>query len=292
MEACKKQIKEHRPNLSDSSLRTYTNILKSLYRDLQPEKEMDHHYFTHEYRHVLAHLEKVKFNVRKTILSALVALTTGAVQNAYREQMLMDARQYNALQKQNIMTDSQREAWMTWDEIEAVMEKLKKQTDYIWKEAKPTREEMMALQKYVILCCYVLIPPRRAMDFCKMKVRNYDKAVDNYYEKGHFYFRQYKTAKFTGLQIEKVPKSLEMLMRKWIPFHNEDRLCSDYMGHEIPSSGLTKILNSIFGKALSVNMLRHIYISEKSAPLMKKLQETAQAMGHSVEQAALYVKNS
>ena len=291
MEKCVNQIKENRPKLSDSSIRTYTNILKNIYRDLQPEKEFDHHYFIKEYKHVLAHLEKIKFNVRKTILSALVALTDGVVQNAYRNQMIQDAHQYNALQKQNTMTDIQRENWVSWAEIEEVLEKLKKKTEYIWKEAKPTREEMLHLQKYVILCCYVLLPPRRAMDFCKMKVRNYDKAKDNFYEKGHFYFRQYKTAKFTGLQIEKIPKVVEMLMRKWIPFHNEDLLFSDFMAEEISSSGMTKILNSIFGKNISVNQLRHIYITEKSAPLMKQLEETAEAMGHSTATQKLYVKH-
>jgi hypothetical protein len=62
------------------------------------------------------------------------------------------------------------------------------------------------------------------------------------------------------------------------------------MGNEITSSGMTKILNSVFGKSISVNQLRHIYITEKSAPLMKQLEETAAAMGHSTEQAKLYVK--
>jgi hypothetical protein len=290
MEKCVKQIKENRPKLSDSSIRTYTNILKNIYRDLQGDKEFDHHYFIHEYKKVLEHLESVKFNVRKTILSALVALTEGVVQNAYRTQMIADAHQYNAIQKQNTMTDTQRENWISWAEIEDHLEKLKKKTEYIWKEAKPSREEVLLLQKYIILAMYVLLPPRRAMDFCKMKVKGYDKSKDNFYEKGHFYFRQYKTAKFTGLQIEKVPKTVEMLLRKWIPFHNEDLLFSDYMGNEITSSGMTKILNSVFGKSISVNQLRHIYITEKSAPLMKQLEETAAAMGHSTEQAKLYVK--
>jgi hypothetical protein len=290
MEKCVKQIKENRPKLSDSSIRTYTNILKNIYRDLQGDKEFDHHYFIHEYKKVLEHLESVKFNVRKTILSALVALTEGVVQNAYRTQMIADAHQYNAIQKQHTMTDTQRENWISWAEIEDHLEKLKKKTEYIWKEAKPSREEVLLLQKYIILAMYVLLPPRRAMDFCKMKVKGYDKSKDNFYEKGHFYFRQYKTAKFTGLQIEKVPKTVEMLLRKWIPFHNEDLLFSDYMGNEITSSGMTKILNSVFGKSISVNQLRHIYITEKSAPLMKQLEETAAAMGHSTEQAKLYVK--
>jgi len=291
MEDCKEHIKKMRPKLSESSLKTYCNILRNLYKDIfngdfhiepllkEPEK-------------VLKHLESVKYNVRKTILSALVAISEGVTQTKYRKQMLEDAQRYNALQKQNIMTDSQKENWMPWSEIENHLESLKKKYYYIFKEKKPKMEEVLDLQKYVILACYVLIPPRRLQDFCLMKCRSIVKEKDNFYDKGAFHFRQYKTAKFLGLQIEKVPKTLEALLRKWIAFTSDmgDYLFFDYYKKPFTSSGLTKVLNSIFGKKISVNMLRHVYITEKSAPLMKQLEETASEMGHSVAQAKLYVK--
>jgi hypothetical protein len=60
---------------------------------------------------------------------------------------------------------------------------------------------------------------------------------------------------------------------------------------EIAGSGMTKILNNIFKpKLISVNMLRHIYITEKSAPLIDKLKEIAEAMAHSTGMQGLYVK--
>lgn len=293
MESCIKQIKENRPKLSDSSLKTYCNILRNLHKEVFGDKaEFDHHHFTKDQEEVMEHLGKVKFNIRKTILSALVALTEGVVQHNYRELMIKDAHQYNAIQRENLMTDTQKENWVSWKDIESHLEKLRNQYAYVFKEDKPSREEMLNLQKYVILCCYVLIPPRRAMDFTCMKVKNFDKAKDNFYEGGKFHFRKYKTAKFTGLQIEKVPQNLAMLLKKWIQFHGEDLLFSDYYGRELTSSGMTKILNSIFApKKISVNQLRHIYITEKSAPLMEELEKTASAMGHSTAQAKLYVKH-
>jgi hypothetical protein len=207
--------------------------------------------------------------------------------------MLEDAQKYNAVQKTNVMTDVQKENWMTWSQIEEHMESLKKKYYYIFKEKNPKPEELLDLQKYVILCCYVMIPPRRLQDFCLMKVRNITKDKDNFYEKGAFHFRQYKTAKFLGLQIEKIPKTLEALLRKWIAFTSDkgDYLFFDYYGKPFTSSGMTKVLNSIFGKKISVNQLRHIYITEKSAPLMEQLEKTASEMGHSVNQAKLYVKH-
>jgi len=291
MEKLVEAIKENRPNLSESSVKTYKNVITCLYRTLRGTAEMDHKFFTTHVKDVMAHLQTVKYNVRKTILSALVALTTGDVHHTYRTQMMEDAHKYNALQKENLMTGVQRANWIPWSEVEETLEKLKKKVDYIWKEKSPSRAEMMNLQKYVLLACYVLIPPRRAMDFCKMKFRHFDKEKDNYYEKGTFYFRQYKTAKFTGLETKKVPKSLEALIKKWFAFRkDEDLMFSDFMGSELSSSQVTKILNGIFGKAISINQLRHIYITEKEAPIFQQLEDTAKDMGHSVAQARLYVK--
>jgi len=291
MEALISAIKKARPHLSDSSIKTYTNVLKSRFRDIWPDKEFDHTLYITEQDKAMQHMESIKFNIRKTILSALVSFTTGAVQTKYRNQMMEDSQKYTALQHQHIKTEEQKENWMSWKDIEEHLAKLKKQYYYVFKEDNPTREEIMNLQSYVILACYVLMPPRRAMDYCKMKVRNYDKTKDNFYEAGKFVFSQYKTAKFMGLQIQKVPKTLEPLLRKWIAFHDMDYLFANSDDKEIAGSGMTKILNSIFKpKLISVNMLRHIYISEKSAPLIDKLKETADAMAHSTGMQNLYVK--
>jgi len=292
MEECKEHLKKQRPNLSESSVKSYCNILKNLHKEVFGG-DYNYHHFSKESEKVVTYLNGVKYNVRKTILSALVSITDGLVQSKYRKQMLEDAQKYNALQKTNVMTEVQKENWMSWKDIEEHVESLKKKYYYIFKEKNPKTEELLDLQKYIILCCYVMIPPRRLQDFCLMKVRNITKDKDNFYEKSAFHFRQYKTAKFLGLQIEKVPKTLEALLRKWIAFTatRGDYLFLDYYGKPFTSSGMTKILNSIFGKKISVNQLRHIYITEKSAPLMEQLEKTAADMGHSVNQAKLYVKH-
>jgi len=80
-------------------------------------------------------------------------------------------------------------------------------------------------------------------------------------------------------------------LKKWIAFHDMDYLFANADDKEIAGSGMTKILNNIFKpKLISVNMLRHIYITEKSAPLIDKLKETAEEMAHSTGMQGLYVK--
>lgn len=292
MEVCVKHIKAVRPNLAESSVKTYRNVLKNLFSDIWPNEDFDYTKFITEQKHVLKNLEPIKFNVRKTVLSALVVISDKTVQQTYREWMIKDAHQYNALQKTNKMTPIQKENWISWDQILEYVEKLKSKYLYIFKEVKRTSEERLNLQKYIILSCYTQIPPRRALDFCVMKFKNFSMKDDNFYSKGHFFFNKYKTAKFSGKQTEKCPKALELLINKWIKLQDDtDYLFNDFYNKPLTSSGMTKLLNGIFKpRNISVNQLRHIYITEKSAPLMEELQRTAEAMGHSTEQAKLYVK--
>ena len=133
MEDCKEHIKKMRPKLSDSTLKTYCNILRNLYKDVF-DGDFDYKHYLKDYEKVMKHLEKTKYNVRKTILSALVVISEGTVsQSHYRKQMLEDAQQYNALQKQNIMTDEQKKNWITWKEVEYHLDLLKKKYYYIFK---------------------------------------------------------------------------------------------------------------------------------------------------------------
>ena len=80
----KTKLKELRPNLSSSSITTYNSILKNLHKRIFDNKDMELNDFQ-ETETVLAHLQDIPANRRKTILSALTVLT-GLPE--YREKML------------------------------------------------------------------------------------------------------------------------------------------------------------------------------------------------------------
>ena len=94
-------IKKNRPHLSESSVKTYVNCLKNVFVSVYPKTDFNYKLFFADYKKVLDYLNKeVKFNVRKTILSALVVISKGEKQHvidAYRNQMLEDANKYNAI---------------------------------------------------------------------------------------------------------------------------------------------------------------------------------------------------
>ena len=60
-------IKKHRPNLSDSSIRTYKSILINLYKKMNPDQSVyDKNYFINHVREVIHFLKDVKSNLHIT----------------------------------------------------------------------------------------------------------------------------------------------------------------------------------------------------------------------------------
>lgn len=289
-------IKHNRPHLSASSIKTYTNCIKNLARMVWGTGEFNYKHFFTDSARVMKTLEGIKYNVRKTYLSAIIAISKGEAEkvvSAYHSMMMNDADHYHNEQKENKMTEHQKENWMPWAEILQKRDKLKDRVWWVMAEGDADRENLMELQKYIITCVYTLIAPRRAKDFAEMKIRDYDDAKDNYYHKGSFYFNDYKTSRFYGKQSVKVPKILEMMLTRWIKKVPADQawLFTDYEGKKLTSSTIGKILISVFKKKVSVNMLRHAYITDSLGPKIKELEEEAKDMGQSVAQQKLYVKD-
>ena len=73
---------------------------------------------------------------------------------------------------------------------------------------------------------------------------------------------------------------------------------TDYMLYssnkqKLSSPQISRILNNAFGgKAISTNMLRHIYLSNiyKDVPALSQMDTLATEMGHSTSQAIEYIK--
>lgn len=292
-------ILANRPKLSEGSVKTYVNCLKNLFSSVYPKTDFNYKLFFADQKKVLDYLNTVKFNVRKTILSALVVISQNEkpeILKAYRDQMIEDSQKYKVQESEHKMTDSMKENWIDWTDILEILNKLKSKVYWIFKEDKPSKDNLLELQKYIILCCYCMIEPRRSQDYCVMKVKNYDEKKDNYYKKGTFHYINYKTSKTYGLQTMKCPKPFEMLLNKWIKIKQQtvpesDYLFSDWFDRPLCATGMAKILNSIFKKNVSVNILRHSYLTHTVGPELKKLQETAKNMGHSMVEQALYIKD-
>ena len=126
-----------------------------------------------------------------------------------------------------------------------------------------------------------------------MKIRKYNPKEDNYYKAGKFYFNRYKTAAKYGLQVVEVPQNLQTLLKRWIKMNTESNyLLFSSNKNPLSSPQINRILNKIFGKNISCDVLRHVYLTNyyKNIPKLTDMEKLSQEMGHSVNQAMLYVK--
>jgi len=304
-------IIKNRPKISQSSIRTYASILNNLYRKVSSDnstKDSDPKWFVENQSKIMEFLNNMTAKDRKLRLSALVVLTDAdpKIANKYRSQMLDDIQKYNVEVREQKKTDKQREAWISTEEIKTMLNNLKEQSNYISKKSAGslTKKDFETYQNYLILALYVLNPPRR-LEYIDMKLHEQpqkeqdmkdmkDHIKYNFIKNKKFYFTTYKTSSKYGEQIVPINPKLYYIIRKWKQL-NPDRewLLSTWEGNKLSASMLTQRLNKIFGKNISVNMLRHIYISEnvlKDMPALKELDETAREMGHSVETAITQYK--
>ena len=170
-------------------------------------------------------------------------------------------------------TARQEENWMSWEEVMKSFHA----TD-------PNTVEHLAT------ALYVLQPPRRNKDFSLMKVvPEYAETMDkefNYMDAKNkkFIFNNYKTQGAYGSQVIDIPEpimdiiqSQYKLKKKFEPFF----LLHTKTNTQLSENGLTRILNKVFGKKVSVSMLRNIYLTDQFGGKKSQLQEVATLMGTS-----------
>jgi integrase len=288
-------LKKNKPSISDTSLKTYISILNGIYRKMGNNGEADVKYFIDNQDEIIEFLKEIPYHTRKTKLASLVSLCShnSKCADKYRKIMIDDINKYNEELKTQELTDKERKNWITQEEVKKVYNELYKDANHLFNKEKLTKNEMMRLQNLVTLSLYTMIAPRRILDYTKFKLRNYNENEDNYMNKKVFVFNNYKTDKSHGKQSIPIPIKLYNIVKKWEKKHDNDYLLYSDNGKPLQPSQLTLRLNKMFGKNVSVNSLRHSYITEdvlKAMPAIKKLEETAEAMGHTIDQQLLYKK--
>lgn len=281
-----------RPTLSKSSLCTYSSILKNLYIKVFGTEEIDFKKFD-ECDKVLEFLKNIPPNKRKTILSSLVIITD---KKPYRDLMLEDVRDYNKEIHKQEKTPEQEASWVTTNQVQEIWENLKKDAELLYKKKNLKPLDLQQIQSYVILSLLggIFIPPRRSKDYVDFVIKDFDKDKDNYLEKNKMIFNSYKTAKTYGQQIVELPKTLQLIIKKWFMVNPTKYLLFDANMNQLSSVKLNQRLNKIFDeKKVSVNQLRHTYLTNKFAHTIDQKNEidnTMSEMGSSANMLDTYVK--
>jgi hypothetical protein len=290
-----KTIKDNRPNVSLSSVKTYLSNIRSLSKAIDKPLANAADIIQHE-EAIFKHLLEQKLNVRKTKLSAfIVALDKGKDKNdaatdkvlsKFRKQITEDGAKNDERENKQELTETQKENFIPWSEVLKVYNNLKTEAEPLFKLDRLTLGQFKKLQNYILLSLYVLIPPRRSLDYADFKIRNANAAEDNYMTvKGKkrvatFVFNKYKNSTRLGPQSVEIPKNMKVLINKWVEKNPYDWLIVNGKGNHITQSKINEMLNDIFGKRIGSSMLRHIYLTNKYGSVdLAEMKETTEAMG-------------
>jgi len=292
MEIVKEFVKSKKPSLSQSSITTYSSILKNLYKKVFGSNDIDMDKFNQTEK-VLEFLKDIPPNKRKTILSSLVIITD---KKAYRDLMLEDVRDYNKEIHKQEKTDEQKENWVNTNQVKDILNELKNNSELIYKKKNISVNDLQEIQSFIIMSLLggLYIPPRRSKDFVDFKIKNINKESDNFLEKNKMFFNSYKTAKTYGQQVVDIPLQLKNILNKWIKINPTEYLLFDSNMNKLSSVKLNQRLNKIFGeKKVGVNQLRHTYLTDKYGHTINQKEEinnTMSNMGSSLDMLDTYVK--
>ena len=282
-------LKQKRPNLHDKSVKTYASLLKNIMKnmnyehvedlDKEPKKVIE--FLKHKYESI---------NGLKTRLSALYVITEN---KAYHTDMMTNIEKYNTETNKQEKNQKQKDNWMTSEDIQTIYDNLETKTKPLFKKKDLSTKELLQIQDFVILSLFTLIPPRRIMDYIEMKINNISTNKNNFIKGNSLVFNTYKTSKQKGQQKINIPKELKSILTKYIKLiaDKSDYLLFNNKFQKLSTPNMTLRLNKIFGKKVSVNMLRHIYLSEKHADNLKDMKQDFESMGSSLKQSAVYIKN-
>lgn len=293
------KLKKNRKNLTEGSLLTYKSIINNI---MKKNDIKDISYFSSNVDNVIDNLKDLEPKKRKTILSAIIVLldddNNKTAIKKYRDIMMKDSNKSKEEDIKQNKTDKQADNWLSYDEVLKVYNTLKSDNAHLLKKDKLTKNEFQRLQNYIILSMYVLIPPRRLLDYTEMKLRNYDKEKDNYIDDKFksLVFNKYKTSKYYEQQKVDIPIKLKNILKRWFNINKNDYLFVDSKNNKLSPVKLNQRLNNIFDNNISVNMLRHIFITDsgkvfpKNMPSLEERKKIAEDMGHNVSEQELYRK--
>jgi len=297
-----KVIKTNKPNISDSSLRTYNSLLKTAYKLMFKDTDNPDVEKFKDVELIKKYLDGRPATSQKTILSALQQV---APCKAFQDMMVELKTGIQKAEDDMILTPKQEERAISRTQLEKVFQEHRQLVSYLLTKETLSMNDLQNIQNFVILAVTtgLFICPRRALDWTEMKYKNFDETNDNYIKDNEFTWHKFKTAKYYQEgQSDLIPDDLLVIINNWIkliPSHIDYLFFNSDFGQLTPAT-LNQRLNKIFEARVSVNEFRHCYATEKFGKLMlakKQLEEqeaemakTMKKMGSSKNQATTYTK--
>ena len=306
-------LKKFKPDLSEKSLKVYTNTINKILKDIDGCDDLK---CLEDTKKVIKYLDskEVSFLTKRNYYNTIIVFMQAKNKPENIIKIYQDKRdilndEYLNFQKTGEKTEKQKQSWATLDELNDVNHKLLIEVDKINKKDTYTKKDLQLVQNYFILSFYLDTPLRNDLNNTKViKLNEYNKLSDEdinnsnylvYGSKNFLSLSQYKTFKKFGLKKIELNKNIVKVFRLWQDKFNPNKeyLLININTNEPMSSHqltltLTKLFQKYLNKNISTTMLRHIVLSEKFGDIKNEMEEMAEKMGHSVStQQTIYVKN-
>ncbi len=313
MEWLRERIDEVR-NIKPNSLRAYIISIKKI-RDAMDYKKEDLD-FLEDIDKVKEFLSKFKTSTKKNYLAAIIVALDSYGEKyddelqKYKKYLDETHTQYKEEYENGKKSEKQEKNWVSLEQLRKVSNYWKRELNEreIFQKKTLNNKQMQMLQKWVVSNLFTSDdnPPTR-LDYAPMEIistTEYDKLKEDEKKSGNFlvvknrnekffHFNEYKTSGKYGEKVVKVGKKLNSVINIWLKFNESDSFLINTKGEPLSANGLGKLIKSTFastGKDITINMLRHIFISEKFPNVDDEREEVAEKMGHSISQQAKYSK--
>jgi hypothetical protein len=185
------------------------------------------------------------------------------------------------------MTEKERANWVTWAEIMAKESELATTSN--------------GSRDHLVLAMYCLAEAPVRQDFGAMRIMR-EEPVDpkegNYLvlspAGSRMVLNEYKTAKALGQLTQRLPEKLVRVIEASLTRTPRAYLFLNANGVPFTDGAYTKMvsrtLKEIFGKDVTLNMIRHSYTNEQDFNETRAVFRNARKMGHSVTEHMLYKK--
>ena len=282
-------FEKNKPNISKSSIKTYTSIIRSVCK----KTGLNVDELSANVEKIVDTYKDLKQSSRKTIYATLYVFTEN---KKFQTLMVDDSNASSITASKHEKTEAQEASWINKEQIEKIYNEHKQQANVCYKKGTLSMADLQTIQQYIIICLLggIFIAPRRLLDYTEFKIKNIDKSTDNYLDKSNLIFNAYKTKKYYNQQSVDCPKELKSILNKWIKNNPNDYLLFDANGNKLTSVKLNQRLVKVFGNKTSVNIMRHVYLTDKFSDEIerqKKMDKVASDMGTSSSQVVgTYIK--
>ena len=302
----KKLIKDKRPSIKDSSLKAYLISLKKMNNN----EEIKNLNYLKESKNIFEIIDKLALSTKRSYLTSILVVlgafnkeAFNSVLEIYRKRLQELNNEYNKKIDTHEKTDKQSKNWVSLKQLSKVRNFYKKELEEkgILKKDVLSPKQQDLLQKYLVSALYTLQPPIR-LDYGSMKIIRKledDDGKKNFLlvkgrNKKTFIFNDFKNKKNLGTQKQEVNSKLNSVINLWLKYNKTENFLMNSKGELMVENSLSKYIKKVFEptkKNITLNLLRHIYISENiDLEAVKKSKELAKTMMHSTGLQEDYAK--